>query len=50
MREGPEEPLEVFDLDSDPAEAVDVSRQHSDVAEAILDYMDSALTELPKSD
>ena len=46
VREGPDEPLELFDLRSDPGEEADVADVNPDVADSLRVYMDSAVTAL----
>ncbi len=50
VREGPEEPLELFDLTADAGEETDVGTDNPDVMAAILEYMDHAVTALPATD
>ncbi len=50
VREGPDEPLELFDLGADLGEERDVARQNPEVAATVLEYMNSALAELPQVD
>ena len=50
VREGPDRPLELFDLSSDIGEERDVSAEHEEVVGEILAYLESAVTELPASD
>ncbi len=46
VREGPAEPLELFDLSVDAGEERDVARENPEVVAAILAYVDSAVTPL----
>ncbi len=48
VREGPDEPLELFDLSADPGEETDVASSSPEVASAILEFLASAVTELPQ--
>ena len=48
VREGPEESLELFDLQKDPEEAADVASEHPEVVARISEYLATAVTELPK--
>ncbi len=50
VREGPDRPLELFDLSSDIGEERDVSAEHEEIVGKILAYLASAVTELPASD
>ncbi len=50
VREGPDQPLELFDLSSDIGEELDVSADHEEIVGEILAYLESAVTELPTSD
>ena len=50
VREGPDRPLELFDLSSDIGEERDVSAEHEEIVGEILAYLESAVTELPTSD
>ncbi len=50
VREGPDRPLELFDLSSDIGEERDVSAEHEGIVGEILAYLASAVTELPASD
>ena len=50
LREGPDEPLELFDLATDIGEETDVGSDNPDVVAAILEYMDTAVTVLPTTD
>ena len=50
VREGPEQPLELFDLASDIGEESDVTAEHPEIVGEILAYMESAVTELPASE
>ena len=50
VREGPEQPLELFDLASDVGEESDVASEHPEIAAEILAYMESAVDELPASE
>ena len=49
VREGPDKPLELFDLDRDIGEEVDVAADHPEVAGAISEYIESVVTPLPES-
>lgn len=50
VREGPDRPLELFDLSSDSGEERDVAAEHEGIVGEILAYLASAVTELPASD
>lgn len=50
VREGPDRPLELFDLSSDIGEELDLSAEHGEIVGEILAYLESAVTELPASD
>lgn len=50
VREGPDQPLELFDLSSDIGEKRDVSAEHEEIVGEILGYLESAVTELPAGD
>jgi len=50
VREGPEQPLELFDLATDIGEESDVTAEHPEIVGEILAYMESAVTELPASE
>lgn len=47
VREGPEQPLELFDLVHDIREEIDVCSENPEVCGRILEYIDSAVTEMP---
>lgn len=47
VREGPDQPLELFDLRTDIGEERDVAGENPEVVEAVLGFMDGAVTELP---
>lgn len=47
VREGPDQPLELFDLRTDLAEEQDVADENPGVVDTVLEFMDGALTELP---
>ncbi len=44
VRESPEEPLELFDLEQDVGEEKDVSAANPEIVQEILDYMSKAVT------
>ena len=46
VREGPEEPIELFDLGSDPGEEADLASQHDQVVERVKEFLDTAVTPL----
>ncbi len=50
VREGPDRPLELFDLTKDIGEEVDIAADNSAVVEQILAYLNSAVTVLPQQD
>ena len=47
VREGPEEPLELFDLTVDPGEENNVAAENRAVVDAVRQYLDRAVTPLP---
>lgn len=47
VREGPDKPLELFDLEQDVGEGNDLAGAQPEVAAEILAFMDGAVTELP---
>lgn len=48
VRESPGDPLELFDLSVDAGEKTDVAADNPEIVTAILGYIDSTVTELPK--
>ena len=48
VREAPDKPLELFDLDRDIGEEIDVAADHPEVVGAISEYIQSAVTALPE--
>ena len=48
VREGPEEPIELFDLRSDLGEEADVAKDHPRVVGEIRSYLATAVTEAPE--
>ncbi len=47
VREGPGEPLELFDLSVDVGEVQNVAQENPEVVASILEYIDSTVTPLP---
>jgi arylsulfatase A-like enzyme len=47
VRHGLTTPLELYDLESDPAEKREISAQHPDVVQRILTYLETARTDSP---
>ena len=47
VREGPEQPLELFDLMEDIGEETDVAAEHPEIAARIEKYIETAVTDLP---
>jgi arylsulfatase A-like enzyme len=47
VRHGPDQPLELYDLEADLSETTDVAAQHPDVVERFETYLESARTESP---
>ena len=47
VREGPQEPLELFDLSLDPGEENNVAEENRATVEAVRQYLDRAVTPLP---
>ena len=47
LRLGPEEPLQLYNLSSDPGETNNVAAQHPDVVQTMESYLQSARTESP---
>ena len=47
VRESPEEPLEIFDLTNDIGEQNDVAGDNPEVLNAILEFMEQAVSDLP---
>ncbi len=47
VREGPEEPIELFDLSNDLAEEHDIAAENGETVEAIRAYLAQAVTPLP---
>ena len=50
IREGPDKPMELFDLSADLSEETDVAGRNPDVVRAILGYIDGAVTAMPTTD
>ena len=47
VREGPDEPIELFDLSNDPGEETDVAADNAEVVKTIREYLATAVTPLP---
>lgn len=47
VREGPDQPVELFDLRTDIGEEQDVAGENPEVVEALIAFLDAAVTELP---
>lgn len=49
VREGPDQPLELFDLRTDLGEERDVASENPEIVDTVLEFMEGAVTELPPS-